>query len=197
MENNDLEPKKMHILKDDSQIKAYTHPTRILLLHMLAKEKRTISSIAKELGVHPANITHHFKLLEKTGLIALVEKKDTGKNLEKYYRSVAHAFEMNPDTSGIRSKKTVALSILKNDLSAAINSIKEDDERKMTALLSSVKLSGKNAGRFIKKLENLVRDFQAAGSKDGCIYNLNVSIYPNDVDYPENNDPVKSGKLKL
>ena len=169
----------------------------VFLLQMLVKDKRTVSSIAKEMGVHPANITHHFKLLERTGLILLVEKRDTGKNLEKYYRAIAYNFEVSPANMTIKNKKVLALSISRNDLSAAINAIKEDDSREMTSLLSSAKISQKDAGRFIKKLGNLVKEFSACGTKEGSVYNLNLSIYPNDVDFTLLEDQLMKKEIKL
>ena len=85
MYNEKKNPLPIMTCASSNQIKAYVNPTRIVILNMLIKKKRTVTSVAKELNVHPANLTHHFKLLEKAGLIKLVEKKDTGKNLEKYY----------------------------------------------------------------------------------------------------------------
>jgi len=57
--------RKILVLTDNKQIKAYVHPTRINILTMLAAKKMTVSSVAKKLKVHPANITHHFRLLER------------------------------------------------------------------------------------------------------------------------------------
>jgi DNA-binding transcriptional ArsR family regulator len=185
MTNDKFEPQKSLILLDDNQIKGYIHPTRIFLLQLLAKEKRTISSVAKELYVHPANITHHFKLLEKIGLIRLVEKRDTGKNLEKYYRAIAYAFEVNPGDKKTANKKALALSILKNDLSVAINTVKEDDGKRMIALLATARISSDHVNEFIVKLENLIEDFKACDSKAGSVYNINLSLYSNDIDYHE------------
>ena len=89
---NDIKPLPYYKLTKAPQIKGYIHPTRIVILKKLAEKKRTISGIARELEVHPANITHHFKLLEKTGLIKLVEKRDIGKTIEKYYRAIAYSY---------------------------------------------------------------------------------------------------------
>ena len=65
-------PKQKIELTSTKQIKAYIHPTRINIISLLMKEKRTISGIAKQFEVHPANITHHFKLLEKSCYIVIL-----------------------------------------------------------------------------------------------------------------------------
>jgi DNA-binding transcriptional ArsR family regulator len=182
MTNVDIIPKQIYTITDRDQIKAYVHPTRMMLLRMLAKERRTISGIAKELGVHPANITHHFKLLEKVGLIRIVEKRDTGRNLEKYYRAVAYDFLVRDEAGDHAGKKALALSILKDDLSAAIRTANDDDEREVLALLGTARLSKDNIEEFMKRLHELVRDFRERDSSEGYAYNLNISLYPNDID---------------
>jgi DNA-binding transcriptional ArsR family regulator len=182
MSNEIFLPQKVHILKDDAQIKGYIHPTRITLLEILSSEKRTISSVAKELGVHPANITHHFKLLEKTGLIRLVEKRDTGKNLEKYYRAIAYTFEVASNSS---NKSAIALSILKNDLSAAINNLKKSDPKKSIAFLATARISADRFDHFAINLENLINEFKKADSKGGEAYTINLSLYPFEIEHPD------------
>lgn len=182
MSNNRFQPKKVHELSDAGQIKAYIHPTRIVLLEMLAREQRSISSIAREMSVHPANITHHFRLLEKNGLIRLVEKRETGKNLEKFYRAIAFSFMVKSEDKGIKQKKALALSILMNDLSVAVKSVRDDNAEKVIALLTNARIDAGVFDRFAGELETLVRKFQAAETETGNSYTLNLSLYPNDVD---------------
>jgi DNA-binding transcriptional ArsR family regulator len=181
MYNDTFKPEAITTLSSQSQIKAYVHPTRIMLLQFLAREKRTISSVAKELGVHPANITYHFKLLEKEGLITIVEKRDTGKNLEKYYRACAYTFIIRPDAQKVKSKEALTLSILKNDLTVAINTVQKADHTNVVALLKTVTLSAENANKFNEYLHKVVKDFETYRTPQGTSYNLNISMYPNDV----------------
>lgn len=180
MNHDTFEPQKLHIITENTQIKGYVHPTRMVLLQILAKEKRTISSIAKELRVHPANITHHFKLLEKVGLICLVEKRDTGKNLEKYYRAIALDFEVKPQDEREVNKNALALSILKNDLTVAINTAKVNDNHQILALLGTARINPEDVAAFTKRLEELLTEFKKHDSKDGTAFNINLSLYPND-----------------
>lgn len=185
MYNNiiDFEPEQLHTLTGSEQIKAYVHPTRIMLLRLLAKERRTISSIAKENGVHPANITHHFRLLEKAGLIRLVGKRDTGKNLERYYRAIAYNFIVRPEAKHGRkdtNKKALALSILKDNLSVAIKTVKDDDGDNVLALLNVTRLTPEDVKKLMKRLNGVVSEFRKYDSPDGKLFTINVSLYPND-----------------
>lgn len=178
-----IKPKKLVVLKEDSQVKAYVHPTRIAILRMLAAKKRTVSSVAKELGVHPANITHHFKLLEKVGLIRLVERRDIGKNIEKYYRSVAQNFVVSLEKPGKTNKKVLALSILRNDLSTAISTVRRDEKHDIITLIKIAKILPRDVKQLQKKIMKLIREFSRYDSAKGRAYTMNISVYPCETDY--------------
>ena len=183
MTNIRLRPRKLLVLKENSQIKAYVHPTRIAILRMLAAKKRTVSNVAREIGVHPANITHHFKLLEKVGLIRLVERRDIGKNIEKYYRSVARNFVVSFDKPGKSNKKVLALSILRNDLSTAISTVRRDDQREVIALIKIARILPHDVKPLQKKIMKLIREFTQYDSAKGKAYTMNISVYPNETNY--------------
>jgi DNA-binding transcriptional ArsR family regulator len=183
MTNKDLTPKQLLELTRNSRIKAYVHPTRIAILQMLAARKRTVSSVAKELSVHPANITHHFKLLERVGLIKLVEKRDIGKNIEKYYRSVAHSFVVNASRTGRSSKQALELAILRNHLTTAISTVKKDDEHKVVAVIRIARITPSDVKVLRSKIMKLIQEFAQFDSASGKAYTLNISAYPNETDY--------------
>ena len=173
-----IKPTKIKELHKQAEIKAYVHPTRMHILRLLAVRKRTVSSIARDLGVHPANITHHFKLLEKTGLIRLVERRDIGKNIEKYYRSVARNFYVNLDALRPVSKKALMLSILRNNLTCGINTIQRNDKQEIIAMIKIARMQPGDIALLHRKIKKLVRDFTGRTSKKGSVYTLNISVYP-------------------
>jgi DNA-binding transcriptional ArsR family regulator len=179
MTNNDFAPAAMMALSDEEKIRAYVHPTRMTILELLAREKQSVSGVARVLGVHPANLTHHFKLLEKTGLIKLVEKRDTGKNLEKLYRSVALGFTVSPRDESPANKKVLALSILHDNLTAAIRDQRSrDDDSPVIGYLRGMRLRPGDVAKFNEKLVRLLEEFGARRPKDGSDYVVNVSLYP-------------------
>lgn len=174
-------PPPLMILTDEDRIRGYVHPVRMAILGMLATERRTITSVARELSVHPANITHHFRLLQRLGLIRLVETRDTGRNAEKYYLAAARAFVVRPKGQSAAGRQALALSILRDNLSAAIDRCRPGGRRGETlALLASARLKDADMRRFAKRLQGLVREFQGAESDEGTSFSLNVSLYPDD-----------------
>ena len=179
MSNFDITPLPAQALVTDKQVRAYVHPTRMVILAALAREKQTVSGIARQLNVHPANITHHFKLLEKIGLIKLVEKRDTGKNLEKYYRAVAYNFTVNLDADRPIDKGTLALSVLRDNLSAAIHSLKtEGKDALVLGVLQTVYLRPEDVEQLQAGLANLLETYSAPRSESSTAYQINLSLYP-------------------
>lgn len=178
-----IRPKKAVVLRDPRQIKAYVHPTRITILRMLATKKMTVSYVARKLEVHPANITHHFKLLEKVGLIVLVEKRDIGQNIEKYYRSIARSFAVSFDKQPKTSKKALALSILRDDLSSGISRIKRGSKHEIIALIKAAKIRSEDVKPLQKKVMKLIKEFARLHSDDGLAYTMNISVYPNETEF--------------
>jgi len=90
-------------LRTEAEIAAYLHRSRIAILDALRHGPATASQIAQGMGVHAANLTRHLRILERAGLIALVEKRDTGRNLEKYYAAVASSFDVAPEAANIQA----------------------------------------------------------------------------------------------
>jgi DNA-binding transcriptional ArsR family regulator len=178
MSNYDFSPLPVQSLTTNEQIRAYVNPTRMTILALLAQEKASVSWVARQLGVHPANLTHHFKLLQKTGLIELVEKRETGKNLEKLYRAKAHQFIINPSEQPT-DQKLLALSILRDNLTAALQSLTSpDDERAVLGILKNVRLHPQDIEKFGERLLSLSEEFSAHTTETGDFYSLNVSLYP-------------------
>lgn len=177
----DFTPEPNQLLITDEQIRAFVNPTRMTILTMLSREKCSVSVIARRLKVHPANLTHHFKLLEKAGLIKLVEKRDTGKNLEKLYRAVAIHFTIGP-ADDIRNKKVLALSILRDNLTSATQTVDQaPPDQDVLAILKTVRISPKDLSKIARKLSALAKAFEGSASSNGIGYSLNLSLYPTDV----------------
>ncbi len=181
MSNYDIEPSSTQTLTTDEQIRAYVNPTRMTILALLAQEKGSVSGIARQLGVHPANLTHHFKLLEKNSLITLVEKRETGRNLEKYYRATAYHFIVNTDEPPA-NQKALALSILRDNLTTALHTLTDPaDERIVLGAVKTVRLHPEDVEKFAQKLFDLLAEFDDHAAEMGDAYSLNISLYPTEV----------------
>lgn len=74
------------------QLKAIADPLRRRLLEAFASEPMTTKQAAGLMKEKPTRLYHHVDLLEKTGLIELIETRPNRGTVERYYRSVAKKF---------------------------------------------------------------------------------------------------------
>jgi DNA-binding transcriptional ArsR family regulator len=179
MSNDFFPPAASKRLSGVEELRAYAHPTRMAILSMLAGKALTLTNVARQMGVHPANLSRHLKILERAALIVLVEKRDTGRNLEKYYKAVAASF--TPDFEGLcpADKRKMALGILRDELSAAILRVQAGElaESDMLIFVSLARLQPKDLAAFRKKLAGLVKSFSARDAADGRAYTLGLSLF--------------------
>jgi DNA-binding transcriptional ArsR family regulator len=148
------------------------------ILSLLGPEQMTATGMARALGVHPANLTRHLRVLNRTGLIRLVEKRDTGRNLEKYYRASALAFEVRVKSDRIQDRRATALAILRDNLSTAVATARGDMSGDAVGLLAQTRIDPKQVPRLERRLRALVKEFAALDSSDGKPYCLSLALYP-------------------
>jgi DNA-binding transcriptional ArsR family regulator len=77
------------------QLKALGHPLRLKVLQVLADSERPLTNreLAARLSVDPGHLHFHVRMLNRAGLIELVE----GAGREKPYRPVAKHFKVGPE----------------------------------------------------------------------------------------------------
>lgn len=166
-----------HVIRDAEQARAYLHPVRLRILELVADEPRTMTQVARVLRVHPANLTYQFKKLVRARLIELVEERDTGRVVEKYYRAVAPRFELRGPTA-TRATRQRALATLRDDVDRAARRLGPD--AKVLALLERVRIPERSFARFQAQLERLVGELAETTSDDpdAVTYALTVGLYP-------------------
>lgn len=171
-------PHSHRTLSTEEEVEAYLHRTRMQMLAAMAGEAATITQIAERMGVHPANLTRHMRILVEAGLATLVEKRDTGRNLEKYYRAAARSFDVAPGSGALRAPHKTALSFLRSEVSAAIAQLPDEDPGAVRVLMANVRVPGDQAAAFAQEIEALVARFRAAGAEDGQNYTLAAALFP-------------------
>ena len=150
------------------------------ILDVLHDGPATYTQIAARLGVHPANLTRHIRVLEEAGLVALVEKRETGRNLEKYYATTARRFRVAPDTAGVTAPHKIALTFARSELSAALVRLPDETTGPVTALVVRASVRPGMATAFAEELAALAERFAAADRGEGEAYQLVLALYPGD-----------------
>jgi len=112
------------------QLRAVADTLRIRIIDLLIDHPMTVTQLGNALGLAPAKIHYHVRELEKVGLLELVEKREKGGVLEKYYQPIARDFSVS---------KELFLTAPHDDslaaLGAFIDQIKDDFLRAMRAAL--------------------------------------------------------------
>ncbi|MFH0751809.1 MAG: winged helix-turn-helix domain-containing protein [Chloroflexota bacterium] len=178
-------------LSTDAEISAYLHRSRMAILDVLRDGPATTTQIASRLGVHPANLTRHIRVLQKAGLVALVEKRDTGRNLEKYYAAAARRFRVVPETANLTAPHQIALNFARSELSAALVRLPDETTGPVTALVLHASVAPGRAKMFAEELAGLAERFSAADRGDGKAYQLVLALYPGDADANEERQSIR------
>lgn len=79
------------------QLRALTDPLRMRILEQLVQQPMTMSQLGSLFGETTAKMHYHVRELERLGFIRLVEKRERGGFLEKYYRAVARDVQVPSD----------------------------------------------------------------------------------------------------
>jgi len=79
------------------QLRAISDPLRIQIIAELSAEKLTVTQTAERMHETPAKLHYHMRELERVGLVKIVETREKGGILEKYYRPIAKSITIAPD----------------------------------------------------------------------------------------------------
>lgn len=79
------------------QMRAIAGELRLRIVDVLGRQAMTVTQLGALLGEAPAKIHYHVRELERVGLAKLVETREKGGILEKYYRAVAKTINVLPD----------------------------------------------------------------------------------------------------
>jgi len=181
-------------LTTEAEISAYVHRTRMQLLTALRDGPATSTMMARQLDVHPANLTRHIRTLKEAGLITLVEKRDTGRNLEKWYAASARTYEVAPDAEGLKAPHKIGIAFARSDLSEALARLPDEEPEDVCTWVVETSVDAAQVAAFQAELKTLAEKFQSATSdKDARPFHLVLAMYPGD----ESNEPRTPEHIRL
>jgi DNA-binding transcriptional ArsR family regulator len=82
-------------ISDTRQLKAVSNPERMRMLECLIAGPCTATQLGALLNMAPSRAHYHLKQLEAAGLCRMVEQREHGGIVEKYYRAVAARFRLD------------------------------------------------------------------------------------------------------
>jgi DNA-binding transcriptional ArsR family regulator len=84
------------VVQTADQLRALAHPMRQRILRVVGFTPRPNKQVAEALGEHPARTHFHMRELVTAGLIEVVEERPKRGIIEKYYRSAALRYRVDP-----------------------------------------------------------------------------------------------------
>lgn len=185
-------------IKDRDTLKAILDPLRTQIFETLIAQPLTIKQVADKLGLSPGNLYYHFNLLEKHGLISVVETRMVGNLAERLYQSTASEIDIDP---GLVSSETAeGQDSIRATIAATIDATRDDLLRSMHARFTQLEQGAPQQPRrvilsrsvsivpeerlpeFFERIQQLMADFDAAdvgpNTPGSRFYALTVVFYP-------------------
>ncbi len=158
------------------QLHALSNPTRWRILGRLIDGPASIQELARSLGAAKGTIGHHVHVLERAGLIRLVERTRVRGVVEKRYARVARQFKL-PEADGIpaESRQEIGTMPLRQAIEEARPASGQDDPS--MSLVIRARMPADRARRFAAMVEVLAAEFSDGAPGSGETYGLVAGIY--------------------
>jgi len=198
------EQKKAYTITDLETLKVISDPLRYQLLEILTADPQTVKQMAEKLGLQPVKLYYHINLLEKHNLIYVVETRQLGNLLEKYYQAVAKDFDVDRDllsfvtTEGrknIEDLLSVTIDATREEVlrslearSVQLERGAEEKPRQFMLTRLSARLREDRAAEFQERVKDLLQEFKEADCEPSeeplQTFSFMVALYPTFY-YPE------------
>ncbi len=160
--------KDVMILKELEQIKAVSQQYRLKVLEAFDNEPKTAKQIAEVLEEPHGRVNYHIKMLEKVGIIELVQEVTKFGVVEKYYCPVAHkiiidsaAVTLDDDVNDSINKVSLAFfETVSREFYNSIENFSNGPSRKISYALDYY-LTDSEALELYNKLSQVVDDYLA------------------------------------
>ncbi len=183
-----------YIIKSLDQAKLLTDPFKLKLMERFGGKPVTTKQVADLMGEKAPRLYRHVDALFDAGLLELVEEKPKRGTVERYYRTIASRFEVDPGlfaTSSSNQDEGLAMmrSLLRDTESDLMRLFSRTDDESSACLhqplLMRVAVRGtdKEIGRLRDKLSEWVDECaemaeSADGRDDGIAYSGLLAFYP-------------------
>ena len=178
----------VRVIDDLETLRVMAEPTRAAIIELLT-ERRSVTELAKALGVPRTRLYHHIELLTSKGLVEQVDERRVGALTERIYALTAKTFRPSARLleRGDAQERTEAITTLlfdttKTDLKRSMLSAQsEDGETRPLGMGRSIAfLTDELAAALVAELEALVARFDQAHEEkaDTRPFALVWALYP-------------------
>ena len=198
MTKKDFKPAPTMKITDLDTLKVVSDPFRIQILETLVSEPQSVNQVAEKLGLSPSKLYYHVNMLEKHGLIQVVDTTLHGNIIEKHYWVTAYDIRLDEslccfgapeDQENVTAVMIVPIDATRQDIIRSIESRKfaldqgaEEHPRQALIYREVSNLSDEQANEFIKRFKTLTEEFEAASNQesgeDVQTHALTIAFYP-------------------
>lgn len=185
---------EVYFLETIEQLRVLAQNLRLRILDPLIKRPMTAKQLAIELGEPPQKVHYHVRELEAVGLVRLVETREKGGILEKYYRAVARGYEIPKElvrgASGAQAVSEIEQMAYRvaNGFIRAITTPGSEQSNRVAMSETSLQLTRDEANALSEWLDALVAELSRSDSQPGPpdrnapeerrVYTLATFLYP-------------------
>ena len=165
-----------YLIERPDQLHALGDPTRWRILGRLLVEPASIQELARALGMAKGTIGHHVRVLDRAGLIRVVERHQVRGVVEKRYARVARQFQLpRADSPIVSEHPELGLLPLRQALSEARPSGGEDDPS--MSIVVRARMSATRARRFADLVNAIAAEFADGAPEVGETFGFVGAIY--------------------
>jgi len=154
-------------IENIEQLRAIADMLRLRIFEMLQQKPMTVTQLGEELGEAPAKVHYHVRELEKVGLLRLVETREKGGILEKYYQPIAREISVEKSLLSAPPDEALAmigalLNQMKDGFQRAFREALRQKEMKPRASLSYTRLylTSEEQEQLLGQIAELVKPFE-------------------------------------
>lgn len=195
----EFSPEKTLIIRDLETLRVVADPLRAQILEVLNLEPLTVKQVAEKLGLATSKLYYHINLMEKHGLIKVVDTRIVSGIIEKHYRAAAADLDIDPSLlsfstdegkENINTLMTATIDATREDILRSLQARIFDLEqgaaeypRRVVITRQLSRLPEKRADEFHGRLRALMQEFEQA-EKDAPAdealhpYALTIAFYP-------------------
>lgn len=192
-----------YVVKSLEQAKLLTDPFKSKLLERFAGKPLTTKQVADLMGEKAPRLYRHVDALFEAGLLELVEEKPKRGTVERYLRTVASRFEVDPHLFAKSDQPNEAVEMMRSlfrETEADLVHFLEQPEESFAdpvdqPLIMRVSISGnrREITRLRDKLEEWLTECQELAenneqSKDDLAYSGLLAFYPQPADKNADDD---------
>lgn len=179
-------------IENIEQLRAIADMLRLLIIELLQSKPMTVTQLGEELGEAPAKVHYHVRELEKVGLLRLVETREKGGILEKYYQPVAREISVEKSLLSAPPDEALAmtgtlLNQIKDGFQRAFRLALEQKDMKprMTLGFTRMYVTAEEQEQLCKQIMELIKLYENRRGVEGELeVQSSLIVYPQLVSTP-------------